>query len=188
MPRIVVLGTVMDAGLDLIRARSGFEVVTADGGDTVAVAALVRDADGVIVRTARLDRTVLEPARRLRVVSKHGVGWDNIAADLLSERGVPLTVVGDVNSVSVAEQTLAMSLGLARHVVAYDAAVRRGDYGVRDRLIGIELAGSTLLLIGFGRIGRAVARRALAFDMAVLVHAPTTDPAAIRAAGCRPAE
>lgn len=187
MPRIAVIGTVLDAGLDLIRARPGFELALTDGADPAEVAALVRGADGIIVRTARLDRGTLGVARRLRVVSKHGVGWDNIAADLLSERGIPLTVVGDVNSVSVAEQTLAMILGLARHVVAYDAAVRRGEYAVRDRLIGLELADLTLLLVGFGRIGRAVARRAAAFDMRVLVHAPTADPAAIRAAGCRPA-
>jgi D-3-phosphoglycerate dehydrogenase / 2-oxoglutarate reductase len=106
------------------------------------------------------------------VVSRHGVGCDNLPVAALSARGIPVTIVGPVNAISVAEQTISMMLTLCKRVSEYDAAVRSGDWEIRNSLKTAELAGKTLLLLGLGRIGSEVAKRAAAFDMNFLVFDP----------------
>jgi D-3-phosphoglycerate dehydrogenase len=121
---------------------------------------------------ATLPREALVNADRLKVVSRHGVGYDNVPVDALTARGIPLAVVGPVHAGSVAEQAMYFILALAKSGFRHDAAVRRGDWAMGTRLEAVDLAGRTLLIIGFGRIGREVARRARAFDMRVLAFSP----------------
>jgi D-3-phosphoglycerate dehydrogenase len=101
---------------------------------------------------------------------------------------VPVTIVGPVNAVSVAEQVMAMLMALVKQIIPYDAAVRNGGWSIRDSLAVGELSGCRLMLLGFGRIGREVARRAAAFDMQVLVHDPFVHEDVIRGAGCVPVD
>jgi len=152
------------------RADVAHEVVT----DTSEANLLrrVADADAITVRDAPLPPSVLRAATRLRVVSRHGVGFDNIPVADCTARGIPVAVVGPVNVVSVAEQTLLLMLAAARGGMALDAAVRRGDFAARGRIAGVELRGRTLLLLGYGRIGREVGRLASALGMRVLAHDP----------------
>lgn len=136
---------------------------------------LVPQADALIVRDAPLPIAVLEAAPLLKVVSRHGVGYDNIPIDYCTSRGLPVTVVGDVNAISVAEHTFFLILAVAKHGIRLDRAVRTGDFSARNRLLSAELRGRTLLVIGFGRVGREVARRAAAFGMEIVVYDPHTD-------------
>jgi D-3-phosphoglycerate dehydrogenase len=127
----------------------------------------VADADAITIRDAALPGSVVAAAQHLKVISRHGVGYDSIPIAMCTERGVPVTVVGTANSVSVAEQTMLLMLAAARVAIELDSATRRGDFSIRGRLLGVELHGRTLLLVGYGRIGREVARRAVAFGMRV---------------------
>jgi D-3-phosphoglycerate dehydrogenase len=131
---------------------------------------------------------VIAKAGRLKIVSRHGVGYDAVDVEALNRRGIPLAVVGDVNTRSVAEHTLTLMLALAKRTLAYDAAVRDGDWGFRNSLEAIELNGRTLLVIGFGRIGRAVGALATAFGMRVLAYDPLLSASAIEAAGAEAAK
>lgn len=186
MARVLVAGKIHSSGMALLQAAPGLEVeVIADPGADLPMDRL-READALLIRYGVLGAGQAAQMPRLRVVSRHGVGCDNLPVAELAARGVPVTIVGPVNAVSVAEQVLAMLLALVKRIGPYDAAVRAGNWAIRDTLAVGELAGRKLMLLGFGRIGREVARRALAFDMTVLAHDPFVSPAAIAATGAVP--
>ncbi len=186
MSRVLVVGRVHEAGLEKLCA-AGLAVAEVDEHDPAAIAAGLPGAVAVIVRTAPLPAELLARGDALRIVAKHGVGYDNIAVAALTARRIPCAVAADANRVAVAEHALAMLLELAKAGRAHDAAVRAGDWAFRDRRAAVELFGKTLLLVGFGRIGREVARRAAAFGMTILAHDPLLPAETIRAAGAEPA-
>lgn len=186
MARVLVAGRIHPDGMAVLAAAGGLEVeVIADPGARLPPAALVA-ADALLIRYGVLGAADLETMPRLKVVSRHGVGVDNLPLEALSARGIPVTTVGPVNAVSVAEQVMAFLLALAKRTLAHDAAVRGGDWRMREALAAVELAGRRLMLLGLGRIGREVARRALAFDMEVLAFDPALEARDIRALGCTP--
>ncbi|BCX17024.1 MAG: hypothetical protein KatS3mg117_0706 [Geminicoccaceae bacterium] len=188
MTRVLLVDAVHPAGLARLRGEPGIELVELGEDRPEEIPRALADAEAVIVRTAPLPAAAIAGAPKLRVVAKHGVGYDNIDVAAATARGIPVTVTTTANATSVAEFTLAQILALTKLSAAMDAAVRAGDWAARNRLVPIELAGKTLAIVGFGRIGRRVASRALAFEMRVLVHDPYVAAEAIRAAGCEPVE
>ncbi len=149
-----------------------FELVEATGLDGDELHEALLDADGVIVRsTTMLDRAALEGNTRLRVIGRAGVGVDNIDVAAATELGIAVFNAPSGNTISAAELTLALILGIMRKVAAADRSMRRGEWD-RKRFRGAELHGKTLALIGAGRIGGEVARRARAFGMKVIAHDP----------------
>ncbi len=183
--KVVVINAIHEAGLRVLQAREDVELVVVAEPDADRVGEELAAAHGVIVRTFPIDRPLIEAASMLEVVSRHGVGYDNVDVDALDERKVPLTIVGDVNAVPVAEQALFMMLTLAKNGAALDRAVRAGDFARRDSSPITELWRKSILILGFGRIGRQVAARCQAFDMTVLAYDPYIDAATIEAAGVR---
>lgn len=175
MKKILVIQPLRPEALRLFEERPdvSFEVVTDFSPDNLLKR--VGDADAITVRDAPLPIQILQAAPRLKVISRHGVGYDNIPVDYCTSRHLPVTVVGDVNAISVAEQAMFLMLAAARGGVQLDEAVRSGDFAARSRLIGVELRNRVLLVVGFGRIGREVARRAAAFGMKILVFDPYAD-------------
>jgi D-3-phosphoglycerate dehydrogenase len=183
MKHVLVVGQIHEAGMEILQNHGGLtvDVITDPGADIPVEKAAA--ADAVLIRYGVLTEAHIENATRLKVVSRHGVGCDNLPVAALSARGVPVAIVGPVSAVSVAEQTMAMLLSLAKKIALYDQAVRSGNWSIRDELAISELAGKTLLLLGFGNIGREVTKRALAFDMNVLVYDPFVSSDVITAAG-----
>jgi D-3-phosphoglycerate dehydrogenase / 2-oxoglutarate reductase len=186
MPHILVAGRIHDAGLERLKQASGFTFHIVDEISTESYAPHVDAADAVLIRTQPMPAEIIARARQLKIVSRHGVGYDAVDVAALTARGIPLAIVGDVNSRAVAEHTLMLMLSAARRTVAHDAASRSGNWQVRNRFESVELDGKTLLLLGFGRIGRRVAQLAQAFGMTVLAHDPFVSAAAMREAGVQP--
>ena len=184
MPRVLIVGQIHPDGLALLDAEPGLDYEIIVDPATDLSPDQVTETDALLIRYGVLSEELAARMGRLRVVSRHGVGCDNLPVDYLGLRGVPVTIVGPVNAVSVAEQVMAMLMAIQRRIGAYDAAVRVGNWGIRESLAVGELAGRTFLLLGFGRIGREVARRALAFDMKVAVFDPYVSEHDIRGAGC----
>ena len=174
--KVLVVQPLHPDAIALLEARTDVEHTVLTDFSEANLLAHVGDADAMTIRDAPLPASVVEAGTRLRVISRHGVGYDNIPIDRCTELGVPVTLVGPVNAVSVAEHTLMLMLAAARVAIDLDAATREGDFGVRSRVKGVELKRRTLVLVGYGRIGREVAQRAAAFGMRVVAVDPYLEP------------
>ena len=186
MPHVLVAGRIHEAGLDVLRTAPGITFELVDEISTETYAPRIYGAEALLIRTQPLTAEIIATAQRLRIVSRHGVGYDSVDVAALDARGIPLTIVGDVNGRTVAEHTLALMLALAKRIPAYDRATREGSWEVRNSFSTTELWGKTLFLIGFGRIGRLVAGMASAFGMKILAHDPFQTADDIAAAGAEP--
>ncbi len=186
MPRILVIQAIHDDGMAMLRERDDVTFEIVDGRSVPEMQAKIADADGVTIRTAMLPGEVLARGERLKVVSRHGVGYDNVDLAHLNGRGIPLALTADANAGSVAEHVMFMMLHLAKRGFQYDQATRSGDWALRNSLEVVDIGGRRVLILGFGRIGREVAKLCQAFGMTVSVFDPFLPIEVIQAAGCRP--
>lgn len=182
MPHILVAGKIHEDGVELLKSAPGITFDLVSEVSLASYAPLVGSADAILIRTQPMPASVIAEASRLKIVSRHGVGYDAVDVAALNARGIPLAIVGDVNSRAVAEHTLMLMLSAARCAVAHDIASRTGNWHVRNQFQTSELDGKTLLLMGFGRIGSRVAILAQAFGMTVMAHDPYASAQALAAA------
>ncbi len=178
MPRVLIADNLEASGLDLLR-QAGIELDVPDKapkGDALKEA--LRASDGVIVRSAtKITAAELENPGKLRVIVRAGVGVDTIDVAAATRKGILVMNTPGGNTVSTAEQTITLMMALARHTAAADATLRAGKWD-RAKFTGTQLAGKTLGVVGLGRIGREVARRAAGLDMKILGFDPFLTPAA----------
>lgn len=184
--KVLLLQPIHDAGLVLLRERNDVQLAIATSEDTLIRE--VRDAHAIIARATPITRAIIDAAGDLCVVSRHGVGYDSVDVARLTERGIPLTIAIHGNALSVAEHTLYLILALAKRGFAFDEAVGRGNFDIRDTLRGMDIAEKSLLVVGFGRIGTRVATLAQAFGMKVFAYDPYIDQSLIESAGCAPVD
>jgi D-3-phosphoglycerate dehydrogenase / 2-oxoglutarate reductase len=141
---------------------------------------LVKGIDGWIVGLDEIDASVIAAADRLKVIARYGVGFDRVDVAAASKRGIVVTNTPAANSAAVAELTIGLMLALARRICQADQAVRSGQW---PRISGVGLAGKAVGLVGFGSIGREVARRLAAFGCRVFVADPYVSPEVVCACG-----
>jgi D-3-phosphoglycerate dehydrogenase len=188
MPHVICPQPIHADALDLLRATEGVTVEVLPDRRPETLAARLPEADGLILRTLRVDRDFLSHCPKLRILARHGVGYDIIDVPALTERGIPLTITPEANAVSVAEHALMLMLTCARRLTAYDANMRVPVWGAQAALPSFDLAGKTVLVVGFGRIGTRVAKLCAAFGMRVLVRDPNVAKGAIRGLGFEPVD
>jgi len=172
MIKILVADPLAEAGLKKIEEMEGVSCDVKTGLSEDELAAIVGEYDGMIVRSGvKVTAKVLENPGKLRVVTRAGVGVDNIDLEAATQKGILVMNTPDANTVSTAEQTMSLILAMSRHVPSADAHVRAKEWN-RKAFMGTQLAGKTLGIIGLGRVGQAVARRAIGFDMKVVAYDP----------------
>ena len=166
--KILVADKISERGIALLR-ETGWEILTPAAAD---VAAQIEDADGLVVRSAtKVTPALLKNARKLRVVGRAGVGVDNVDVDAATARGIVVMNTPGGNTVSTAELTFSMLMALARKIPQAHASMKEGKWSRKD-FQGTELYNKTLGILGMGRIGTEVAKRALAFGMKVIAYDP----------------
>jgi D-3-phosphoglycerate dehydrogenase len=174
--KIIVADKISERGLALLREKGWNVLIPA----AAALPAEIADADGLVVRSAtKVTPALLEKAPRLRVIGRAGVGVDNVDVEAATRRGILVMNTPGGNAVSVAEHTFALLLALARYVPQANASIQAGRWE-KSSLSGTELRGKTLGLVGLGRVGTEVARRARALEMKVLAYDPYVTPAVAR--------
>src|SRR6266568_3581655 len=184
--KVVVAEKISPSAVDLLR-EPRWTVVTPEQMDGT-LSGQLESADALIVRSAvQVDGPLLANARKLRVIGRAGVGVDNIDLDAATRQGIAVMNTPGANAVAVAEHTIAMMLAMARHLSRADALMHTGKWEKKS-LQGTELRGKTLAILGLGRIGMEVARRARAFGMEIVAHDPFVSTAIAKEQGIRMAK
>jgi len=169
---VVIADRLSDAATSVLASLEGWKISRLDGRPREELLAAMQDADALLVRSAtKVDAELLGASPRLRIVARAGAGVDNVDLDAATRRGVLVTNAPGANSVSVAEHAFALMLALARSLAAADASMKQRRWEKRS-LVGAELRGKVLGIVGLGRVGREVAQRGRAFGMTVLAHDP----------------
>jgi len=170
--RVLVPSKVAPAMLDVLRAYETLDVDAPGDLTQQALAEAIVPADAVIIRSNNtMTAAVIGAAPRLRVIGRAGAGVDNVDVEAATRRGIVVMNTPGENAVATAEHTFAMLLSLARRIPAADSSIKAGKWE-RSRFQGMELYGKTLGIVGLGRIGREVARRAAAFGMKIIAFDP----------------
>jgi len=175
---VLVTDRVLESGLAPLRDDGRFQVVKIDDSSTDEFREALKTAHGLVVRSAtKVRKELLDQAPELRVVGRAGVGVDNIDLEAATAKGIVVMNSAEASTISTAEHAFALMMALARNIGPAYATMREGGWD-RSKYTGRQLAGKTLGVVGFGRIGQTVAARALAFDMNVvafdpLISAPT---------------
>jgi len=182
--KIVLAEKVSPATLAVFASEAGWQLVTHDQIKN-GLAAELADADALVVRSAvQVDSALLQAAPKLRVIGRAGVGVDNIDADAATRSGIVVMNTPGANAVAVAELTIGLMLALARHLPKADSGMHSGKWEKKS-LQGSELRGKHLGILGLGRVGLEVARRAKNFGMEVSGHDPFVSPIVARENGVR---
>ena len=177
--KIVLAEKVSPATLAVFQQEPGWHIVTPDQIKNGLVAELA-DADALVVRSAvQADANLLESAPKLRVIGRAGVGVDNIDTDAATHRGIVVMNTPGANAVAVAELTLGLMISLARSIPRANSTMHAGKWD-KKTLQGQELRGKTLGIVGLGRIGLEVARRAASFGMEIIGYDPFVAPVIAR--------
>ncbi len=180
---VLIPDNVNQAAIDLLERTKGFRVTAPGKMSREETEAAIPDADAIIVRSStKPDADLLALAPKLKVIARAGVGVDNIDLDAATENGVVVMNTPGGNTISTAEHTLGLMLALARHIPRSHMYMSEGRWE-RKMFMGLELRDKTLGIIGFGRIGQAVAMRAQAFEMSVVAFDPYVDEDVMNAAG-----
>jgi D-3-phosphoglycerate dehydrogenase len=186
--KVAVLGKVDQKGLSFLRENE-FKVIEIENFEIQNLKEQLKDVDGVLLRTTKLDKEILQHCDNLKIISRHGVGYDNVDLDFLNDNKIALCITSTSNAVSVAEHVLSFFIYLTKKLSLSDSLVKEGNFEKRSELPNFfELYKKKVLIIGFGRIGKEVAKRCLGFDMEVYVYDPFLDNEIIIRNQCIPIE
>ncbi|GHS85950.1 D-glycerate dehydrogenase [Synergistales bacterium] len=181
LPKVYVGFTIQEAGLAVLRGNVDFEMWEGDGAAPKDILLKkLADADGFLEGHSKVDAELLDAAPKLKVVSNYGVGYDNIDISAASARGICVTNTPGVLTEATADLGFALILASARRLMEANAFLRSGEWNVwsAELMVGVDVFGATIGIVGLGQIGQAVARRAKGFGMKVLYSGTSRKPEA----------
>ena len=173
MKKILVIQPIHEAGIELLKNNSNYEFEVVENVDPEFLKSKIKDCDAASIRTAKLTGDVIEAANNLKIISRHGVGYDNIDLEASKKNNLTLAITAKANAVAVAEHVMFMMLNISKRKNMYDDTVKEGKFNDRNKLPKtVELWSKNILIAGFGRIGQALIKRCLGFEMKVFVFDP----------------
>ena len=173
MKKILVIQPIHAAGIELLKKNKNYEFEVVENVDPENLKKKIKFCDGATIRTAKLTNDIINEANNLKIISRHGVGYDNIDLIASKNKKVTITITATANAVAVAEHVMFMLLSISKGKNMYDNTVKRGNFDDRNKLPKtIEIWNKNILIAGFGRIGQALIKRCLGFEMKVFVYDP----------------
>ena len=171
--KILIIQKVHEKGMELINNHPNFDVEVTDDTSVENLKSKLKDCDGASIRIAKLPGETFEEAKNLKIISRHGVGYDNIDLESTKKNDITLTITATANAVAVAEHVMFMLLNISKKGNMYDETVKSGKFNDRNKLPKtVELWNKNILIAGFGRIGQALIKRCQGFEMKVFVYDP----------------
>ena len=181
MYKIGIIEKIHDKGIDLLKNNNNFDYEIIENTSKDNLIKVLPKFDGITLRVAKLDDSILSYCKKLKVISRHGVGYDNVDTKFLKKKNIKLLITATANAVSVAEHVMYMILTLSKGIVGYDKMVRDGDFRKAvNQLTTFELLNKEILILGFGRIGKNLIKRCNGFEMNVNVYDPFVDESTIK--------
>lgn len=181
---ILIIQPIHEAGIKLLENNSNYNYEIIEEIKLDDIKNKIQNCDGLSIRTAKLPGEIIDLGKKLKVISRHGVGYDNVDLAAIKKNKITLTITATANAVAVAEHVMFMLLNICKRKSMYDDAVKNGKFNDRNKLPKtIELWGKNILIAGFGRIGQALIKRCLGFEMNVFVYDPFINEEKIKSLG-----
>ncbi|MDC0163493.1 hydroxyacid dehydrogenase [Candidatus Pelagibacter sp.] len=173
MKKILIIQPIHEAGIELLKYNNNYEFEIIEDAEISNLKSKIVDCDGVSIRTAKLPAEAINAAKSLKIISRHGVGYDNIDLKSSKDKNITIAITATANAVAVAEHVMFMLLNISKRKNMYDDCVKSGKFNERNKLPKtMELWNKDILIAGFGRIGKALIKRCLGFEMNVFVYDP----------------
>ena len=173
MKKILIIQPIHESGIELLKNNINYEFEIIEDTEISNLKSKIVDCDAVSIRTANLPAEAINAAENLKIISRHGVGYDNIDLKSSKDKNITIAITATANAVAVAEHVMFMLLSISKRKNLYDESVKTGKFNERNRLPKtVELWNKNILIAGFGRIGKALIKRCLGFEMNVFVYDP----------------
>ena len=181
---ILIIQPIHEEGIKLLENNPNYNYEVIEYIKLEDIKNKIQNCDGLSIRTAKLPGEIIDLGKKLKVISRHGVGYDNVDLAAIKKNRITLTITATANAVAVAEHVMFMLLNICKRKGMYDDAVKNGKFNDRNKLPKtIELWGKNILIAGFGRIGQALIKRCLGFEMNVFVYDPFINEEKIKSLG-----
>ena len=185
MLKIAIVDKIHQDGINLLKKNSKFEFEIIEDLSKKNLISKLPSFDGITLRRGVIDEEILNKCKKLKVISRHGVGFDNVDTKFLKENNIKLLVTATTTSVSPAEHIMFMIINISKGIDFFDKSVRNGQFGsvMHMNHQTFELSTKKILIIGFGRIGRKLIKRCLGFEMKVYVYDPYVEKNLVETSG-----
>ena len=184
MKNILIIQPIDKSGIEILENHPDYNFEIIDGTNLEEIKKKIIECDGISIRTAKLPAEVIRGAKNLKIISRHGVGYDNIDLEAAKEKNIIISITATANAVAVAEHVMFMLLNISKRKDMYDKTVKSGRFNDRNKLPKtIELWNKNILIMGFGRIGKSLIKRCIGFEMNVYVYDPFVSKEEIESLG-----
>ena len=187
--KILIIQPIHEAGIKLLMDNSNYEYEILENLEAQDIKSKISNCDAISIRTAKLSGELINCSKNLKIISRHGVGYDNIDLTASKEKNITLAITATANAIAVAEHVLFMLLNIAKRKSMYDDSVKSGNFSNRNKLPKtIEIWNKNILIAGFGRIGQCLIKRCKGFEMNVFVYDPFVSKEVVESLGGKKVE
>ena len=187
--KILIIQPIHEAGIKLLMDNSNYEYEIIENLEAQDIKSKISNCDAISIRTAKLSGELINCSKNLKIISRHGVGYDNIDLTASKEKNITLAITATANAIAVAEHVLFMLLNIAKRKSMYDDSVKSGNFSNRNKLPKtIEIWNKNILIAGFGRIGQCLIKRCKGFEMNVFVYDPFVSKEVVESLGGKKVE
>ena len=184
MKKVLIIKKIHDSGIKLLDSRKDFSYEVVEDPETSVLINKVQDCDAISLKTSKFGLDLINAANKLKIISRHGVGHNNVDLETVKKKKIILSITTNSNATSVAEHVFFMMLSISRGADTYDKTVKEGKFLNRKNLeLSKELWNKNILIAGFGRVGKNLIKKCIGFDMNIFVYDPFVDKKIIDSLG-----